>query len=356
MNILEDEVSPPLHQPRIVVAGAGSIGCFVGGMLAAARHHVTLLVRPRVGAKIQAHGLALTDLDGLSQQVNPDDLYLAEDPSCLAHADIVLVTVKSRDTAAMAALIEAHAPPDVQVISLQNGITNAATLRQSLPVRDVRAGMVPFNVVPTGESGYHRATDGDIVIEAGAGALGAFLNVPGLAVSESRDIENIQWGKFLLNLNNALNALSGLPLKAQLSDRAWRKLMADQWDEAMRVITAQGGKPVSSTPVSVNTIPRILRLPSFIFKRVASKMVKIDPQARASMSYDLMDGRPTEIDVLQGEIVRLGASLGVPTPINATVADVLRTAEEAGEGLPNLTAAALRSEIAQAARMTTSGL
>ncbi len=85
-------------------------------------------------------------------------------------------------------------------------------------------------------------------------------------------------------------------------------------------------------------------------------MVKIDPQARASMSYDLMDGRPTEIDVLQGEIVRLGASLGVPTPINATVADVLRTAEEAGEGLPNLTAAALRSEIAQAARMTTSGL
>jgi 2-dehydropantoate 2-reductase len=333
-------------KPRIVVAGAGAIGCFVGGLLAAAGRDVTLLVRPRVADRIRAHGLELTDLDGMKQTIAADALHLVQDPACLAQADVVLVTVKSRDTAGIGAEIARHTPQGAQVVSLQNGVTNAAALREVLPGYDVRAGMVPFNVVPMPGAGFHRATDGHIVIEAGLGALGTALHVPGLKVEENSDIENIQWGKFLLNLNNALNALSGLPLHAQLSDRAWRKLMADQWDEALRVISAAGATPVSTTPVSVKVIPWVLRLPTFMFTRAAAAMLRIDPTARASMSYDLMENRPTEIDVLQGEIVRMGQRLGLPTPINAGVAEALRRAEAAVDGVPAMTAGALRREIA----------
>lgn len=331
--------------PHIVVAGAGSIGCFVGGLLAAAGCDVTLLVRPRIAAEIRAHGLTLTDLDGMAVNVSADELALSEDPACLARADVVLVTVKSRDTDKIGTLIDAHAPRRAQVVSLQNGVSNGAALHALLAGRDVRAGMVPFNVVPMGQGCYHRAVEGDIVIEAGPYDLAQALTVPGLVCSESREIENVQWGKFLLNLNNALNALSGLPLQAQLKDRHWRRLMADQWGEALKVIQRQGIRPVSSTPVSVSVIPLVLRLPTVVFTRVAAKMLKIDPQARTSMSYDLMEGRPTEIDALQGEIIRMGAALGIPTPINGMVMDVVRTAEVAGEGLPHLTAQALRGEL-----------
>lgn len=332
-------------QPRIVVAGAGAIGCFVGGLLTAAGLPVTLLVRPRVASEIRAHGLHLTDLDGMAIDVAAGDLELSEDPVCMSAADIILVTVKSRDTPEIADLIAEHARTEAQVVSLQNGVTNAPILRRALAGKDIRAGMVPFNVVPMEQGAYHRATDGHIVIEAGPDGLGDTLNVPGLKVEEHKDIENVQWGKFLLNLNNALNALSGLPLRAQLSDRSWRKVMADQWDEALAVITAAGMQPVSSTPVSVKVIPWVLRLPTFLFSRVASAMLKIDPTARASMSNDLQQGRPTEIDAFQTEIVRMGARLGLETPINAAVDRALRRAEAAGAGLPNLSAADVRSEI-----------
>lgn len=333
--------------PHFVIAGAGSIGCFVGGLLAAAGRRVTLLVRPRVAAEIRAHGLTMTDMDGMALNAAAEALTLSEDPTCMADADIILVTVKSRSTADIARDIAQHAPKSARVVSLQNGVSNAKTLHGFLMGTDVRAGMVAFNVVPMGQGCYHRATEGEIVIQAGPGDIAAQMSVPGLTCVESRDMESVQWGKFLLNLNNALNALSGLPLQEQLRNRAWRKLMADQWAEALGVLHAAGIEPASFTPVSVNMLPWVLRLPNFIFLRLASKMLAIDPQARASMSYDLMEGRPTEIDVLQGAIVQKGADLGEPTPINAMVLDVVKTAELAGEGLPNLTAQSLRAELAR---------
>ena len=148
----------------IVVAGAGAIGCFVGGMLAAHGHDVTLLVRPGVAGQIRKHGLRLTGFDGLDQQVPAASLTLSQDPACLAEAGIVLVTVKTDDTADIARLVAQHTPALSTIVSLQNGLDAAEILREVLPLHDVRAGMVPFNVVPHGDGRYHRATSGDIEI------------------------------------------------------------------------------------------------------------------------------------------------------------------------------------------------
>ena len=188
-------------------------------------------------------------------------------------------------------------------------------MRAALPDHDVRAGMVPFNVVPTEPASFHRATSGEIVIQSGPGDLGSTTQQPDLPVIESDEIEAVQWGKLVINLNNALNALSGLTLKDQLLDRSWRRLMADQMAEALRVLKAAGQPVASTTPLPAGMTPFILRLPTPIFTRIAARMLTIDPSARTSMAYDLMAGRPTEIDSLQGEIIRLGAQVGVPTPI-----------------------------------------
>lgn len=312
---------------RIVVAGAGSIGCFVGGLLAAVGHDVVLLGRARVLDEIRAQGLVLSDFGGLDLSVRADQLELSEDPTCLKDATMVLVTVKTGATSSMASEIAAHAPADVPFVSLQNGREAIEALRAGLPRWDVRAGMVPFNVVPAGPGRYHRATSGDIVIEAGPGDLAQLLSVPHLAVTESDAIEAIQWGKLLINLNNAVNALSGLPLQAQLLDRAWRWLMADQMAEGLAVLKAAGIPEQSTAPVPSRLIPFILRLPTPLFRRVAARMIAIDAEARTSMAYDLAAGRQTEIDALQGTIVALGQAHGVPTPICAHVAALIAQAK-----------------------------
>ncbi len=253
----------------IGIAGAGSIGCFVGGMLASGGRRVALLARPRVIAEIEAHGLRLTSFDGADQRLAAGQLALSENPSVFAEVGIVLVTVKSADTAEMAEIIARHAPADAVIVSLQNGVGNAAALREKLPGRRVLGGMVPYNVIALGEGRFHRATSGDIVIERDEAATSEKLSVAGLKVRATDDIAGVQWGKLLFNLNNALNALANLPLRAQLSQRAWRRLYADQVAEALAAIRAEGIKPVSAAPLPVSFIPPLLRLPDALVRNRA---------------------------------------------------------------------------------------
>lgn len=327
-----------MNNPNIVIVGAGSIGCFVGGHLASAGRSVTLLARPRVIAEIQENGLTVTDMAGESSHVAANQLVLSETPDCLANADLILVSVKSGATAEIAELIEAHAPSSAPIVSLQNGLFGVQTLSTAFPQRDVRAGMVGFNVVPAGKGVYHRATSGHVVIGEGSINLTDILTTPLLTITETPDITAIQWGKLLLNLNNAPNALSGLPLYEMMLDRNWRRLMADQMAESLRVLKVANIAVISATPAPVSMMPHILRLPTPLFRRIAAKMLTFDPSARSSMSYDLMVGRHTEVDVLQGAIITLGEQHSVATPLNRRLSELIHQAENANKGQPNLTA------------------
>jgi 2-dehydropantoate 2-reductase len=190
------------------VAGAGSIGCFVGGALAAGGRRVALLARQRVIGEIRDNGLRLTNFDGSEQRLPANQFTLSDDPSILDEAGVVLVSVKSADTAEIADILARHAPRDAVIVSLQNGVGNVAVLRERLPGRKVLGGMVPFNVISPGDGRFHRSTSGDIVVEQDDGATAASLSVPGLSIRPTDNIEGVQWGKLIVNLNNALNALA----------------------------------------------------------------------------------------------------------------------------------------------------
>ncbi|SMP25261.1 2-dehydropantoate 2-reductase [Shimia sagamensis] len=323
------------RSPRVVVAGAGSIGCFVGGVLAQAGHDVMFLLRAKTADEITQNGLTLTDYGDLDVALSPDCFAMSADPSCLADADIVLVTVKSGATEGMAALIAAYAQDTAVVISLQNGVENAALLREMLPGWDVRAGMVPFNVVWRGGGRFHRGTSGDIAIESGNGQVARQLSVADLIIRERDDMDAVQWGKLLINLNNALNALSGLPLREQIGDRQWRRLMAAQMAEALAVLKV--GRvpcinPVAKVPMFL--VPWILKMPTWAFRRVAKTMLSIDPTARSSMWEDLNKGRETEVGELQGKIVQLARNAEMSAPINEGIAELIREVEAQGDGSP----------------------
>jgi 2-dehydropantoate 2-reductase len=330
------------HKLRIVVAGAGSVGCYVGGCLALAGRDVTLLLRPALAAAIAGRGLRISDLEGVDRALPASAVKLATDPAAaFAEAEIILVTVKSGATAAMAGLAAEHAPSGATVVSLQNGIGNLDVLLARLGgMARVAAGMVPFNVVQTQAEGgaprFHRATSGTMLVASGVPELREALNVPGLPVAEHGDMAGVLWGKLLLNLNNALNALCGVPLATQLADRRWRLVLAAQIAEALAVLKAAGIRPARIEGVPPAAIPRILRLPDWLFRRLARRLLAIDPEARSSMWEDLERRRATEIDFLQGAILSIAAKRNIRAPVTERIVHLVKEAEAMRAGSPGL--------------------
>ncbi|RUX15752.1 2-dehydropantoate 2-reductase [Mesorhizobium sp. M2A.F.Ca.ET.037.01.1.1] len=325
----------------IAIAGAGSIGCYVGGCLALAGRKVVFLGRGRVVEAMRESGLRVSDLDGRDRRIEAQAISATVDPAiALADADVILVTVKSGATGEMVKLIAAHGRPDAVVVSLQNGVDNANRLRDGLPGRRVLTGMVMFNVVQSadGELPFriHRASQGEVMIDDGVDGLAELLDVDGLAVEARADMKAVQWSKLLMNLNNALVALSDLPLASQLADRSWRVILAAQVDEALAAMRAAGIAPARITGLPPALLPKVLRLPDWLFGLLARRMLAIGPQARSSMWDDLKRGRPTEIDELQGAVIRLARQAGIPAPMNERVAALVRQAEAEKRGPPGL--------------------
>jgi 2-dehydropantoate 2-reductase len=205
-------------------------------------------------------------------------------------------------------------------------------LRAGLPGRTVLTGMVPFNVVHRGPGAFHQGSEGALEVEdhpALAPCLSLFKRA-GLPLLRHGDMQSVLWAKLLLNLNNAINALSNLPLKEELSQRAYRRCLALAQAEALRLLDLAGIKPAMLTPIPPQWIPRLLDVPDFLFQRLASKMLAIDPLARSSMWEDLQAGRKTEVDYLNGEVLRLAAKLGRTAPVNARLVALILEAEKGG--------------------------
>ncbi|WP_329569621.1 2-dehydropantoate 2-reductase [Kitasatospora sp. NBC_01266] len=321
---------------RIAVLGAGSIGCHLGGRLAAVvgGAEVTLIGRPAAMAAVERDGLTLTGPGPDAAWRAIRTLRLATDPSAAAGADYVLVTVKSADTTAAARQLADHLGPQAVLVSFQNGLHNPELLRAELPDHQVLAGMVPYNVVRTGGAAFHQGTAGQLMLAdtPRSAAFAAAAKAAGLPLVLRRDMAAVQAAKLLLNLNNAVNALSGRPLREQLGERAYRVCLARCQAEALAVFAAEGITPAQLGPVPATWTPRVLRLPDALFRRVAGASLRIDAQARSSMWEDLQRGRPTEIDSLQGEITALAARHGLPAAANARLIALVRDAEAAGPG------------------------
>ena len=312
----------------IAVFGAGAIGCWVGGRLAAGGAEVTLIGRSRVMDEL-ATGVTTSELDGPTRTVA---VTATTDPAAAAGAVVTLVTVKSAQTAEAGATLANVLPAGATVVSLQNGVRNAELLRAALPGRRVLAGMVPWNVVRRDRGAYHRGTSGTLMIEDAPGAepLLAAARAAGLAMVARTDMPAVQWAKLIMNLNNAINALSGIPLAEELAQRGYRRVLAAAQREAL-AMCALANQPVAKlTPAPPSWMPRVLELPDRIFAFAARRMLAIDPHARSSMWDDLEAPRPTEVDQLQGEVVALATRLGRSATVNAALVQLVRAAEAGG--------------------------
>lgn len=314
--------------PRIVIFGAGAIGCWIGGRLAVGGADVVLVGRPRVLGELE-RGLQISELGGGQWTVHPT---LATELPATTDGDLILVCTKSAQTADAA---RALASSRGTIASMQNGVRNPDVLRTALPGRRVLAGMVPFSVVKRGPGSYHRASGGSLAVEnadAAAPLTEACVRAD-LALDLRDDMLAVQWGKLVMNLNNAINALAGIPLAAELAQRGYRRILADAQREALGLLRAAVIPVARVTLVPTRWMPRVLALPDPVFRRIAGRVGAIDPYARSSMWDDLEAKRPTEIDYINGEIVALAERLGTRAraPVNAGLVALVRAAEQGGK-------------------------
>ncbi|MCB1324104.1 MAG: 2-dehydropantoate 2-reductase [Spirochaetales bacterium] len=337
-------------QTNIGIFGAGSIGCYIGAHLMQAGFTTQLLGRESLKREVEQHGLSASNYKGANISLPPGRVRIETDARGLSAADIVLVTVKSGDTRAAGEALQSNLKKGTIVVSFQNGLSNASLLEKLLPDCQVLGGMVPFNVIREPGARFHCGTSGNLMIAAGAASerVSRLLGDAGLRTDVRRDLPAVLRGKLIFNLNNALNALAGVPLREELSDRAYRRILAAAMEEARAVFRA-GNEPVARVGKMIPWLaPKVLRLPNWLFFRIAASMIKIDPEARSSMWEDLERKRTTEIDYLNGEILSRAAPLGMTVPVNATIVSLIRDAEKQKTGSPRLSAATLQRAMGSA--------
>jgi 2-dehydropantoate 2-reductase len=317
---------------KICVFGTGAVGGWIGGAWASAGLDVSLIGRGSAVEEMAKHGLTISDgsADGPSPAIHlpAGTIHCSADPALCADADLILVTVKSTDTQIAGAAISRHAGKDAVLLSFQNGISNPERLRALAPGRTVLTGIVPFNVVRLGNGRWHKTVAGELIAEEHEATRHVAEKVgtrPG-ALRLVPDMLPVAWSKLLLNLNNAVNALSGKTLLDQLKDRDYRRVVAASMDEALAVMKLAGIEPAKMGVVSPQSLPNVMRLPNLMFAPFL-KAQRIDPEGRSSMADDFTAGRPTEIDYLNGEVVALARKHGRNPRVNAGIVQLVKEAE-----------------------------
>jgi 2-dehydropantoate 2-reductase len=204
--------------------------------------------------------------------------------------------------------------------------------------------MIPYNVAYLGDGHFHKGVAGALVTEdrPETRILAKRIGDGPAALRLSIDMVGLAWGKLLINLNNAVSALSGGTLIEELNQRDHRRVVAASQREGLGLLRRAGIRPSKVGPVPPRLLPAVIGSPDWLFRNIFLKGWKIDARARSSMTDDLAAGRKTEVDTINGELVRLAERLGADAPINRKIVELIRAAEAGAESwLPE----ALRREV-----------
>lgn len=305
--------------PRVCVFGAGAVGCFYGARLAEAGAPVTLVARPAHVRAINAEGL-LFESAGTRRRV---PLRASTDPEALREADLVLVCVKTRDTAEAARTIAQHLKPGAIVVSLQNGIDNVERMRAAAGL-DPLAAVVYVATSMGGPGHLVHSGRGDLVIgeipghaapeDLRAGAVARCFERAGVPCPVSEDVRSALWTK--LTMNCVYNAMSGLGRAAYgriLAESGSHGVIRDLVAECAAVARAEG----------------IKLEPEPVLFEAAVRLGEAMAAQYSSTAQDLLAGKPTEIDALNGVIVTRAAEHGIPVPLNRVLHLLVRLLEGA---------------------------
>lgn len=292
---------------KVAVMGAGAVGCYFGGMLARAGHEVVLIGRPQHVEAIERSGLRL-DAQTFDEHIR---VSASTSAGAVEGAQLVLFCVKSTDTDSAAAAIRPHLAPDALVLSLQNGVENAERLRTLLS-QEVAAAVVYIGAEMAGPGHVKHHGRGELVIETSKASdnVARALTAAGAPTQISDNVRGELWAKLILNCAyNALSAITQLPYGRLVKGEGISAAMRDLVGECVAVAKADGVLIPGDVDLAV--------------RRIAETV----PGQYSSTAQDLSRGKRTEIDHLNGLIVRRGEALGISTPANRTLLAIVKLIE-----------------------------
>lgn len=292
---------------KIAVMGAGAVGCYYGGMLARAGNGVVLIGRLQHVEVIERQGLRL-ESQTFDERIQ---VSASTDVNAVQGAELVLFCVKSTDTESAAAAIAPHLAPDALVLSLQNGVENADRLRAILS-QDVLAAVVYIGTEMAGPGHVRHRGRGELVIEPSRASaeVAQALVAAGVPTDISDNVRGELWVKLILNCAyNALSAITQLPYGRLVKGAGITAVLRDIVDECVAVAKADN----VTIPGDIDAAVR----------RIAESI----PGQYSSTAQDLARRKPSEIDHLNGLVVRRGEALGVATPVNRLLHAVVKLLE-----------------------------
>lgn len=306
-------MNDPTSFQRIAVVGAGAVGSWFGAMLARAGHSVVLIGRPAHVAAIRRGGLRLQSKAG-SEVVRVE---ADTDIAAVRGADLVLVCVKSPDTEAAARAMAPHLDAQALVLSLQNGVDNAAAMARQVPCAVVPTVVYVATALPEPGTVAHHGR-GDLVIGSSDAALQPRLRAVAelfiaaqVPVAISPDVMGELWRKLMLNCAyNAISAIAQQPYGRMAAVPEIHLLMREVVEEVVAVARADG---------------QALDLDECV--QAMEALAPAMPAQFSSTAQDVARGKRSEIDHLNGFIARRGAELGVATPVNRALHALVKLIE-----------------------------
>ena len=292
---------------KIAVMGAGAVGCYYGGMLARAGHAVVLIGRPQHVEAVKRDGLFM-DTQSFQAHV---PMRASTDASGIQGAKLVLCCVKSTDTESAALAMAPHLSPDAWLLSLQNGVDNAERL-QALLGREVAPAVVYVATEMAGPGHVRHHGRGELVIGPSAASeeLAKLFADAGIPVQISDNVAGALWAKLILNCAyNALSAITQLPYGRLVQGAGVEDLMRDVVEECLAVAEGAG-----------------VTVPGDMWQAVQQIALTM-PTQFSSTAQDLARGKRSEIDHLNGYVLRRGKALGIPTPVNRVLHTLVKLLE-----------------------------
>jgi 2-dehydropantoate 2-reductase len=298
---------------KISIIGSGAMGSLFGGMLSRAGHDVVLydVFREHVEA-IRSSGLAIEQAG--SAEVLTVRPAATADPGDTLGSDVMIVFVKSTATEEAARQFAPLAGPATIALTLQNGLGNEAILRKHFGAERTAAGVTSHGATFLGPGRIRHAGKGPTHIAMASGshrrlvAIATALAQAGFETHVESDVAGLVWSKLVINVGiNALTALTGRQNGRLLDLEETRSLMADLVAEAVAVAKARGIALTYADPL-----------------QTVYDVAKKTGANRSSMLQDFDRGRQTEIDFMNGAIVREAAEVGVPAPVNAAITRLVK--------------------------------
>ena len=317
---------------KYAVIGPGAIGSIIYCILEDKRDAI-LITKPYQLKILKEKGLKIKEFNKAVRTIR--NVNVTSSFPKLKEVDVIFLCVKSTDTREVAEKINGDVKKSALIISLQNGVRNTDILSKITGITSI-PGVVTFNATLNEIGEVLLTMKGNIYLQNNKefeyilNDIREIFNSSSIKIKLVDDITSLAWSKLVINLQNAITAITGQTIRQSLIDPISRKIIYHTLEEGIKVVEKKGVKLGFSFVLNPKLLLFLLRLPTF-FIRFGVRLMRIESDAKSSMLQSILRGKQTEVEFLNGEIDKLARNMGLKAPINRELVQIVKEMERKKE-------------------------